>query len=98
MKNGKFITLFSIGLALSACGDSPSDVHQVSDNLVLQAAYENCLSDMKKGLREDNPDTDPSILKHLDEGARQVCQSTVVITCQKGIESASCQMVLDMYK
>lgn len=98
------VTSTILALLVSACSDSGNSssrtltpVPNVSDNSIIQTAYENCVNEMQTELAEDNPDTPEDILAMLQDGALQTCNSAVVITCKKGVDNQNCKMILQIY-
>jgi hypothetical protein len=87
---------------VSGCGNSDSETSyrtsNVSENPIIQRAYESCVSETRKELESDNPDTPDDIMKFMYQGVDQICNSSVVITCSKNVESQSCKLILDMYR
>jgi hypothetical protein len=86
----------------SGCGNPDSDTSyrtsKVSENPMIQRAYESCVAATRKELNSDNPDTPDDIMKFMYQGVDQTCNSSVVITCSKNIASQSCKLMLDMYR
>ncbi len=95
--------LLGLSLALAGCsGSDPGvvlgEIPIMSDNDTVQNAYERCVRETQEELVKDNPGTSDDILTIMYSGALQTCESAVVITCDKGLETDSCKIILDIYK
>ncbi|KEI71869.1 hypothetical protein [Endozoicomonas elysicola] len=94
--------LFVLSLALAGCGGSDpgvvlGEIPIMSDNDTVQNAYERCVRETQEELVKDNPGTSDDILTIMYSGTLQTCESAVVITCEKGLETDSCKIILDIY-
>jgi hypothetical protein len=98
----KVFPVLIVMILVSGCGSSESETgyrtSKVSENPIIQRAYESCVSATRKELKSDNPDTPDDIMKFMYEGVDQTCNSSVVITCNNNVESQSCKLILDMYR
>ncbi|WP_066017911.1 hypothetical protein [Endozoicomonas atrinae] len=95
--------MLGISLALAGCGGSDievamGEIPSISDNQVVQKAYERCVLETLEELEKDNPGTSDDVMAIMYSGALQTCESAVVITCEKGMETESCKIILDIYK
>ncbi|MCC3860398.1 hypothetical protein [Pseudemcibacter aquimaris] len=87
-------------LFLSNCGGqdgSSADIPKMSDNPQLQNAYEKCVVETQDGLEKDNPDTEADVMEMMKKMAFDTCNSLVVVTCTKNINSNGCQLMLDQF-
>ena len=95
----------SLGLAaflLASCGadappSAPGGEAPVSDDPVIRAAFKACFEEMSAEVLADNPDTPAELQSALVEGARLACESAVVQTCERGRDTQSCRLMLEMY-
>lgn len=94
-----------LGLCLATlmgCGGDASENRAgasspVSENAALQAAFAVCVEEMRAGLAADNPEIPAEALEMLAAGALQSCESSVVRTCEQGLDSPACRVILDVY-
>ena len=73
-------------------------VPNMSDNSTIQKAYERCVMETQEELVKDNQGTPEDIMAVMYSGVLQTCESAVVITCEKEVETDSCKIILDIYK
>lgn len=86
-------------VALVACtpkaGGKP--IPTVTDDEVLQRAYESCVIDNTKETRAQNPDLPESLESATMERIYHACETAVVANCSRSKETDACQAVLKMY-
>ena len=86
-------------LALAACtpkaGGKP--IPTVTDDEVLQRAYESCVIDNTKETRARNPDLPKSLESSTMERIYHSCETAVVANCSRSKETDACKAVLKMY-
>ena len=98
-----YVGMLGISFVLAGCGGSDIEVAMgeipiMSDNQDVQKAYEYCVLETLEELEKDNPGTSDDVMAIMYSGALQTCESAVVITCDKGMETDSCKIILDIYK
>ena len=96
------LTLISV-LMLSGCGQPEfyidmNSVPQLSDDVVVQKAYERCVLDTHQQMVRDNSDMSTSIRAIMYSGALQTCESAVVTACDGALRADSCEIILDIFK
>ena len=89
-------------VALAGCGADVSENHggassTVTENAMLQAAFAVCVEQTRAELAADNPEIPAEVLEMLAVGARQSCESSVFRTCEQGLDSPACRVILDVY-
>jgi hypothetical protein len=98
----KVFSVLLVMTLVSGCGNSGSETSyrtsKVSENPAIQGAYESCVAETRRELKSDNPDTPDDIMKFMYQVVDQTCNSSVVITCSKNVESQSCKIMLDIYR
>lgn len=89
----------AILVGLTACTPQPGGqpIPQVSDDEVLQRAYESCVVDNTKEVRKQNPDLPKSLESSTMERIYHACETAVVATCSRSKETDACKAVLKMY-
>ena len=83
----------------TACtpGPPPVSIPAVSTDPVLQGAYGRCVLTMRADMLADNPDLSADRVPAMMSGVYQSCESAVVRTCERGLDSAACRLMLDLY-
>jgi hypothetical protein len=64
---------------------------------VLQDAYGRCVIAMRADMLNDNPDLSAELFPAMMSGVYESCESTVIRTCERGLDTASCRLMLDLY-
>ena len=95
---GRLITAVAFFL-LAACSPKPGGqpIPKATDDKVLQRAYESCVVDNTKEMREQNPDLPESLESSTMERIYHSCETAVVHTCSRNKETEACKVVLKMY-
>jgi hypothetical protein len=83
----------------TACSPAPPPVSipAVSADPVLQGAYGRCVIVMRADMLDDNPELSADLLPAMMNGVYQSCESAVIRTCERGLDTASCRLMLDLY-
>ena len=90
--------LFPCWLAVACSpGPPPVSIPAVSADPMLQGAYGRCVIAMRADMLEDNPDLSAELLPTMMSGVYQSCESAVIRTCERGLDTASCRLMLDLY-
>ena len=76
--------------------NKPSE--KVSDNPIVESAYQDCVVQTQQELVQDNPDSPSEIISFLLDTAWQTCHSSVVLTCHKNFTGFSCQSIIEIYQ
>lgn len=99
MSRRLLLCLLTVWWLAAACspGPPPVSVPAVSGDPVLQSAYGRCVVTMRADMLADNPDLSADLLPAMMSGVYQSCESAVVRTCERGLDTASCQLMLDLY-
>ncbi len=92
------LSVFCVTVLL-ACAPKPGGkaVPEVTDDTVLQRAFESCVVDNTKEVRAQNPDLPKSLESSTMEQIYHSCETAVVHTCSRSKESEACKVVLKMY-
>ena len=69
----------------------------VSDDTLLQRAFESCVVDNVKEMRSRNPDLPSSLESSTMTPIYHNCEIAVVRTCERNKDTEACQLVLGMY-
>ncbi|WP_067517980.1 hypothetical protein [Endozoicomonas ascidiicola] len=104
----RFVLPGFLALVMSGCGQVESsvvidEIPLLSDNLVVQKAYERCVNNTHEelvrnaGFQDSSAMTD-DVRAIMYSGVVQTCESAVVITCDKSLNTDSCNIILDIYK
>ncbi len=86
-------------LFVTGCSPQPGGkpIPKVTDDEILQRAYESCVVDNTKETRAQNPDLPKSLESSTMERIYHSCETAVVHTCSRNKESEACKVVLKMY-
>ena len=92
------LTVLSLSFLL-ACTPKPGGkaIPEVTDDSVLQRAFESCVVDNTKEVRAQNPDLPRSLESSTMERIYHACEIAVVQTCGRNKETEACEAVLKMY-
>lgn len=83
----------------AACSPAPPPISipTVSADPELQGAYGRCVVTMRADMLRDNPELPAELLPAMMGGVYQSCESAVIRSCERGLDTASCRLMLALY-
>lgn len=89
------------GMVAGGCAPAEREsleVPELSSEPQMQRAFERCVRQAAAEIDAENADAPADIVEVLYVGAADACGAAVLRACEKGMDTAACVVILDVYE